>query len=116
MRWNSRRYLALGAVAAFGGLVMLGGVIALVTLVSLPLGNNERQVTVIVNGQSRDVSSRARTIADLLDEQRIRLGEGDTVSPALNQPSHPKPDCARQKSPQRLLSPLMGNRRSIAHT
>ncbi len=83
MRRNTRRYLALGGMAALGGLAMLVTVIALLTLVTLPLRSNERQVTVIINGQSRDLTSRARTIADLLSEQRIPLGEGDTVSPAL---------------------------------
>ena len=83
MRGNSRRYLALGGVAALGGMTLLGGVMAVLALVSLPLGGADYSVTVIVNGQPQSVMTNAYTVGDLLNEQRIRLGEGDTVSPAL---------------------------------
>lgn len=79
-RWA--RYLPLGILAAVAGLMLLA-IVAVGVLALLPLAQTEKMITVIMNGQTQMATTRAPTVAALLDELRISLLEGDTVSPAL---------------------------------
>ncbi|MAS34719.1 MAG: hypothetical protein CL610_11975 [Anaerolineaceae bacterium] len=66
-----------------GGMVLMG-LLLLGALTLLPAAQVEKSVTVLLNGQAQTTTTRAPTVAALLDELRISLLEGDTVSPALN--------------------------------
>jgi resuscitation-promoting factor RpfB len=72
-------WLGLGLA---GGLMLLT-LAALSAAVVFALLPAEYHVTLVVNDQLQPISTRARSVAALLDEQSIRLGAGDTVSPAL---------------------------------
>ncbi len=80
--------LILIVLALLGGLMLLALAAAAAALVlpSLPI---ERSVTLSLDGQSQQITSHARTVAELLTEQQIPLGDGDTVSPALSAPLTP---------------------------
>lgn len=77
------RYLPLGVLIILGGMVLMG-LLLLGALTLLPAAQVEKSVTVLLNGQAQTTTTRAPTVAALLDELRISLLEGDTVSPALN--------------------------------
>lgn len=46
----------------------------------------KKGVTVVVDGETAYYKTGADTVADVLDEARIKLGEHDVVSPALDEP------------------------------
>ncbi|MBZ0301923.1 MAG: ubiquitin-like domain-containing protein [Anaerolineae bacterium] len=75
------RYLPLGILAILGGMVLIALLAGAILL--LPGSRAEKNITVLVNGQSQTAVTRARTVANLLAERGIILFEGDTVSPAL---------------------------------
>ena len=80
---STRRYVILFGLALGGGLILLVLGVAIVTLLILPSLPVERSITIILDGQTRSLTTHARTVSELLSEQHIRLGDGDTVSPAL---------------------------------
>jgi uncharacterized protein YabE (DUF348 family) len=77
------RYLPLGVLVITGGTALLG-LLLLGALILLPVLQPGQTVTVIVDGEAQNTTTRAATVAALLDELRIPLLEGDSVSPALN--------------------------------
>lgn len=83
---TARRVLIVGLLALAGGLMLLAIMALAATALILPRLPIERQVTLVLDGQPRSLRSTALSVNDLLDEQRIPLGEGDSVTPALNAP------------------------------
>jgi uncharacterized protein YabE (DUF348 family) len=77
------RYLPLGVLVILGGAALLA-VLMIGALALLPVVQAEQTVTVIIDGDAQTTTTRAATVGALLDELRIPLLEGDTISPALN--------------------------------
>jgi uncharacterized protein YabE (DUF348 family) len=77
------RYLPLGVLVILGGAALLI-ILLLGALALMPALQTEQTVTVIIDGDAQTTTTRAATVADLLNELRVSLVEGDTISPALN--------------------------------
>lgn len=65
--------------------------LALIAAIVVPLTASgfvwaKKGVTVVVDGQTAYYKTGADTVADVLDEARIELGEHDVVSPAVDEP------------------------------
>jgi uncharacterized protein YabE (DUF348 family) len=72
--------IAISLAAVFAVIVLIG-VIALLM--------SAAPVTVIVDGEATQVTSRAADVAGVLDEQGILINDGDLVTPALDTPLAP---------------------------
>jgi uncharacterized protein YabE (DUF348 family) len=77
------RYLPLGVLVILFGTALLIFLL-LGALALLPVMQAEQTVAVIIDGEAQSVTTRAATVAALLDELHVSLLEGDTISPALN--------------------------------
>jgi resuscitation-promoting factor RpfB len=74
-----RRFpLALKALVALGILALVGGTITYQAL--------DKELTLIVDGETREVSTFARTVGSVLAAEDITTGEHDIVSPAIGRP------------------------------
>src|SRR5690606_41314601 len=71
-------------------------------LALLPVVQAEQTVTVIIDGDAQTTTTRAATVGALLDEVRIPLLEGDTISPELN--SRPTQDLVVRISTARSIT------------
>ncbi len=69
--------IALGALLV---VAVIGGALILIALA------HTTPVTLIVNGDARELQSHAGNVAQLLDEAAVTLGDGDQVSAPLNAP------------------------------
>lgn len=56
---------------------------ALITGVWILIQAQTTPITLIIGGEASEVRTRARTVAEFLDEQELTLGEGDRISPPL---------------------------------
>ena len=69
--------IALGALLV---VVVIGGALILIALA------HTTPVTLVVNGDARELQTHAGNVAQLLDEAAVTLGDGDQVSVPLNAP------------------------------
>ncbi len=69
--------IALGSLLV---IVVIGGMLLLIALA------HTTPVTLVVNGDARELQTHAGNVAQLLDEAQVALGDGDLVSVPLNAP------------------------------
>ncbi len=69
--------IALGVLLV---VVVIGGMVALIALA------HTTPVTLVVNGDARELETHAGTVTQLLSEAQVALGDGDLVSMPLNTP------------------------------
>ncbi|MEO9323396.1 ubiquitin-like domain-containing protein [Nocardioides sp. C4-1] len=69
--------------------LVLGGLVALVAAAvagtTVGYASLRDDVTVTVDGEARDISTSADTVADVLDDEGIEIGEHDLVAPGLDE-------------------------------
>ncbi len=65
---------------------LVAGVVLAVTGTTLGYAALSKDVTVSVDGETREVSALGDTVGDVLDAEGIEVGEHDVVAPALDEP------------------------------